>query len=57
VFAWHGHVNWSSGLALAAGSLAGGAAGVRLAILKGSRWLRHVVTGAVVTFAVLLWIS
>ncbi len=57
VFAWHGHVNWSAGLALAAGSLAGGAAGVRLAILKGSRWLRHVVTGAVVTFAVLLWIS
>jgi len=57
VFAWHGHVDWPSGAALAAGSLAGGAAGVRLAILKGSRWLRHVVTGAVVTFAVLLWIS
>ena len=57
VFAWHGHVHWPSGLALAAGSLAGGAAGVRLAILKGSRWLRHVVTGAVVAFAVLLWIS
>jgi hypothetical protein len=33
------------------------AAGVRLAILKGSRWLRHVVTGTVVAFAVLLWIS
>jgi len=57
VFAWHGHVDWPSGLALAAGSLAGGAAGVRLAILKGSRWLRHVVTGAVVAFAVLLWVS
>ncbi|HET6900146.1 MAG TPA: sulfite exporter TauE/SafE family protein [Vicinamibacteria bacterium] len=57
VFAWHGHVNWISGLALASGSLAGGAAGVRLAILKGSLWLRHVVTGAVVAFAVLLWIS
>ena len=57
VFAWHGHVDWPAGAALAAGSLAGGAAGVRLAILKGSRWLRHVVTGTVVTFAVLLWIS
>jgi uncharacterized membrane protein YfcA len=57
VFAWHGHVDWPAGAALAAGSLAGGAAGVRLAILKGSRWLRHVVTGTVVAFAVLLWIS
>ena len=57
VFAWHGHVNWSSGLALASGSLAGGAAGVRLAILKGNRWLQHVVTGTVVAFAVLLWFS
>ena len=56
VFAWHGHIDWPSGMALAAGSLAGGATGVRLAILKGSRWLRHVVTGTVVTFAVLLWI-
>jgi uncharacterized membrane protein YfcA len=57
VFAWHGHIDWASGLALAAGSLAGGAAGVRLAILKGNRWLQHVVTGTVVAFAVLLWIS
>jgi len=57
VFAWHGHVDWPSGMALAAGSLAGGAAGVRLAILKGSRWLRHVVTGTVLAFAVLLWVS
>jgi uncharacterized protein len=57
VFAWHGHVDWPSGMALAAGSLAGGAAGVRLAILKGSAWLRHVVTGTIVVFAVLLWVS
>ena len=57
VFAWHGHVDWPSGMALAAGSLAGGAAGVRLAILKGSRWLRHMVTGTVIAFAVLLWVS
>jgi uncharacterized membrane protein YfcA len=57
VFAWHGHIDWPSGMALAAGSLAGGAAGVRLAILKGSAWLRHVVTGTIVVFAVLLWVS
>lgn len=57
IFAWHGHIDWSSGLALAAGSLAGGVAGVRLAILKGNRWLQHVVTGTVVAFAVLLWFS
>jgi hypothetical protein len=30
---------------------------VRLAILKGNRWRQHVVTGTVVAFAVLLWIS
>jgi uncharacterized membrane protein YfcA len=57
VFAWQGHIDWPSGLALAAGSLAGGAAGVRLAILKGNRWLQHVVTATVVAFAVLLWVS
>ena len=57
VFLWRGHIDWPSGLALAAGSLAGGAAGVRLAILKGQRWLQHVVTGTVVAFAVLLWVS
>jgi hypothetical protein len=57
VFAWHGHIDWRAGIALSAGSLAGGAAGVRLAILKGSGWLRHVVTGTVVVFAVLLWVA
>jgi uncharacterized protein len=57
VFAWHGHVDWAAGLALAAGSLAGGAAGVRLAVLKGHRWLQHAVTCAVVVFAVILWVS
>ena len=57
VFAWHGHIDWPAGLALGAGSLAGGAAGVRLAVLKGHRWLQHVVTCTVVVFAVLLWVS
>lgn len=57
LFAWHGHVHWAAGLALGAGSLAGGAAGVRLAVLKGHRWLQHVVACTVVAFAVLLWFA
>jgi uncharacterized membrane protein YfcA len=57
VFAWHGHIHWPAGLALGAGSVAGAAAGVRLAVLKGHRWLQHVVTGTVVAFAVLLWVA
>jgi uncharacterized protein len=57
VFAWHGHIDWPAGLSLAAGSLAGGSAGVHMAVLKGHRWLQHVVTCTVVLFAVLLWVS
>jgi uncharacterized membrane protein YfcA len=57
VFAWNGHIDWRAGLALGAGSVAGAAAGVRLAILKGHLWLQHVVTGTVVIFALLLWVS
>lgn len=57
VFVWGGHVDWPAGLALATGSLAGGMAGVRLTVLKGHRWLQHVVSATVVLFAVLLWVS
>ena len=57
VFLWSGHVRWGAGLALAAGSLAGGLAGVRLAILMGNRWLQRVVTASLIVFAVLLWFS
>jgi uncharacterized membrane protein YfcA len=57
VFAGTGHVEWSAGLALALGNLLGGAAGVRIAVLKGHKWLEHVVTATVVVFAVLLWIT
>jgi uncharacterized membrane protein YfcA len=57
VFAWHGSIQWTAGLALGLGSLAGGQAGVHLAILKGHRWLRHAVTCTVVAFAVLLWVA
>jgi uncharacterized membrane protein YfcA len=55
LFTWDGKVRWFEGLALAAGGVGGSLVGVRLAILKGDRWLRGVVTLAIVTFAVLLW--
>lgn len=57
VFAGTGHVNWPAGIALALGSLLGGVVGVRLAVLKGHRWLEVVVTLTIVVFAVLLWVT
>jgi uncharacterized membrane protein YfcA len=57
LFAWDGKVRWGEGLALSVGSIAGSAVGVRLAVVKGDQWLRWVVTAAIVTFAVLLWIQ
>jgi hypothetical protein len=57
VFLWHGDVHWPAALALAAGSLAGGRAGVSLTILKGHRWLEHAVAATSIVFAVLLWLS
>ncbi len=55
IFATQGVVAWGVGLVLAAGNLAGSQLGVRLTVLKGHDWVRTVVTGAVVVFAVLLW--
>jgi uncharacterized protein len=57
VFAGTGHVNWPAAIALALGSLAGGVVGVRVAVLKGHRWLEVVVSITIVVFAVLLWIT
>jgi uncharacterized membrane protein YfcA len=57
VFVLGGHVDWPAGLALAAGSLAGGLAGVPLAVLAGHRFLRPIVSATVIVFAVLLWIT
>lgn len=56
IFAWDDKVRWLPGLALGAGMLAGGLLGARFTVLKGHRWLRGVVTAAVVVFAVLLWV-
>jgi uncharacterized membrane protein YfcA len=55
VFAWHDRVDWALGLILGLGNLSGAFLGVRLAVLKGHRWIRTVVTLAVVVFAVRLW--
>ncbi len=57
VFAGTGHVDWPAGIALALGNLLGGVVGVRLAVLKGQKWLEHVVTVTIVVFAVLLWVT
>jgi uncharacterized membrane protein YfcA len=54
IFAWQGKVEWLTGLVLAAGTLVGGQVGVHLTVLKGHRWVRAVVTAAVIVFAVLL---
>lgn len=54
LFAWGGKVDWVMGLALAAGNLLGGLAGVHLQVLKGHGWVRNVVTVTIVVFAVRL---
>ncbi len=57
VFAGTGHVDWPAGIALGLGNLLGGVVGVRVAVLKGHKWLEHVVTFTVVVFAILLWVT
>lgn len=57
IFAWQGKVHWIPGLVLAAGNLLGGLVGVRLTVLKGHRWVKGVVTAAVIAFAVKLWLG
>jgi uncharacterized membrane protein YfcA len=57
VFAGTGHVDWPAGLALGLGNFLGGVVGVRVAVLKGHKWLEHVVTATVIMFAILLWVT
>jgi uncharacterized membrane protein YfcA len=57
MFAGTGHVSWSAGMVLAVGSILGGAAGVRLAVFKGQKWLEQVVSVTIVVFAILLWVT
>lgn len=54
LFAYNGLVQWTPGMALAAGTLVGGQVGVKLTVVKGHRWVKGVVTVAVVAFAVKL---
>ncbi len=55
IFASNDRVNWPLGLALGAGNLSGSFLGVRLIVLKGHRWVRAVVTIAIIVFAIRLW--
>lgn len=57
VFAGAGQVDWPRGLALAVGNWGGAVVGVRMAVLKGHKWLQQVVTVTVILFAILLWFS
>lgn len=54
LFAWGGKVAWGLGLALAAGNLAGGLAGVRLTVVKGHDWVKRAVTALVILLALRL---
>jgi uncharacterized membrane protein YfcA len=57
VFAGAGQVDWPRGLALAVGNWGGAVVGVRMAVLKGHKWLQQVVTVTVILFAILLWFN
>ncbi len=54
IFALEGKVDWSLGLVLAAGTMAGGRLGVHLAVLKGHDWIKRVVTITVIIMAIKL---
>lgn len=57
VFAWHGHVHWGLGAALALGNAVGGYVASHMALSRGHAWIRKVVMAVVATLAVvlLLW--
>ncbi len=54
IFALNDQVNWALGAMLGVGNMTGGWLGTRVAIAKGHRWIRHVVTIAVIVFALKL---
>lgn len=54
VFIYHGQVDYSLGLALAAGNSLGGMIGPKLAVDKGHDWIKKVVTITVAVFALKL---
>jgi len=50
-------VDWPTGLALALGNLSGALVGVKIAVKKGSAWVRRFVVVLVVIFSVVLWLQ
>jgi uncharacterized membrane protein YfcA len=54
VFIAHGQIDWSLGIALAAGNSLGGWIGPKLAVSKGHDWIKRVVTATVLVFALKL---
>lgn len=57
VFSGTGNVDWPAGIALAVGNFAGAQLGVKVAVLRGHKWLEHVVSITVVIFAIMLWVT
>ena len=57
IFALEGKVDWTLGLVLAAGTMAGSQLGVHLAVLKGHDWIKRVVTITVIIMAIKLLMS
>ena len=56
LFTYSGMINWGMGLALAAGQVLGATLGVRLQVLKGQEWVRHVLTLIILACAVRLMV-
>jgi len=54
IFAWNGQVNWGLGAILGIGNMLGAWLGTHVAIKKGHRFIKHVVTIAVIIFAIKL---
>ncbi len=54
VFIYHGQVDYTLGIALAAGNSLGGMIGPKLAVDKGHDWIKKVVTATVLVFALKL---
>ena len=57
IFATQSLVHWAPGLVLGLGTTIGGQLGVKLTVLKGHKWIRGVVTIAVLVFALKLWLQ
>ena len=57
IFAWNGQVNWAMGAMLGIGNMLGAWLGTHVAINKGHNFIKHVVTVAVIVFAIKLLLS